>query len=288
MAKGNTGNLLQHFVALQVAQRLVERWNQPVRQIEYIDCYSMAPWEPIEADSSPGFTRLVSALPTKKQRGDFVASVFIKAWGEQGGVAAEPRVYPNTAVLLTAGFPKQAWRMRLHESDLAGEGKRQQLEAWARQCSSELCVEGDWTRSSLIQNAPAPRDRPVFIMLDPYQIVSDSAPFAGKPGYLSERELQYLVEGQALDIVRRPADPQAQPAVITLFSYSDANPAVAGQIVRERFEGWHICEIRTTAYRRQSAAAQFHACWIVSTGLGSPALAAEAQAEWDHWSEAQP
>jgi hypothetical protein len=284
MAKGNTGNLLQHFVALRVAQRLVERWNQPDQQIEYIDCYSMAPWEPIEGDGSEGFRRLVSSLPAKQRHGDFVASVFIETWRQQGGLAAKNRLYPSTAVLLTAGFPDQAWRMRLHENDLAGGGKRQQLEAWARQCGSECWVEGDWTRSSLIQNSPAPRDRPVLVMLDPFQIVSDNARFADQPGYLSERQLEFLVQGQALDIARRPADPQAQPAVITMFSYSDAEPAVAGEIVRKQFEGWQICEVRATAHRRQPTP-RCHACWIVSTGLGSPCLGAEAQAEWDCWSE---
>ena len=47
MAKGNLGNLLQHFVAIHAADALVRNSPEGAKLV-YVDCFSMAPWEEIE------------------------------------------------------------------------------------------------------------------------------------------------------------------------------------------------------------------------------------------------
>lgn len=80
MAKGNIGNLLQHFVALNVAEKVVNYWNKPESPIEYVDCFSMAPWESLDCTQPQGFKRLINTFPTRSDAGDFVANVFINVW----------------------------------------------------------------------------------------------------------------------------------------------------------------------------------------------------------------
>ena len=46
MAKGNTGNLLQHFVAIMVADKIIRQLSDSTA-IEYIDLFAMRPWEEI-------------------------------------------------------------------------------------------------------------------------------------------------------------------------------------------------------------------------------------------------
>ena len=66
MVKGNIGNLMQHFVVLRVAQRMLELWQKPEIPIEYIDCFSMAPWEPIEVNKQ-GFANQIESFASRRR-----------------------------------------------------------------------------------------------------------------------------------------------------------------------------------------------------------------------------
>ncbi len=290
MAMGNIGNLLQHFVALRVAQRLVENWNQANKPIEYIDCYSMAPWEPITGAQPQGFVDLVRRFPAKQEQRDFVGDVFLKAWEDRYSpdevpVHPQQRDYPNTAVLLRAGFPEQAWGMRLHEDDSTEEEKNVALSEWARnQTNGSYQVAGDWTQSTLIRNCPAPTDRPVFLMLDPFQIVTNRNAAANNGGYLPERLLRFLSGQHALSICKQMVNGESKPIVVTLFSYADARPKVADRIVRGQFadEYWQVESVQAGPCQGRNGR-NWHVGWIVSTGLESPLLGQPAQDEWNRW-----
>lgn len=294
MAKGNIGNLLQHFIALRVVQRLVENWNQPDEPIEYIDCYSMAPWELITGGQPQGFVSLVRSFPAMQRQGDFVASVFLQAWQDHyspDAISPQPRQrdYPNTAVLLRYGFPKQAWRMRLHEDDSTEVGKNAALSEWARnQSNGSYAVAGDWTQSRLIRNCAAPSDSPVFVMLDPFQIVDDNNRNAGNGGYLPARLLRDLIGTHALNISQRPVNGEAKPLVVTLFSYANRNPEIADRIIREQFagEGWQVERVQSGPQQGRNGQ-NWHVGWIVSTGVDFPILGSPAQDEWNRWAKAR-
>ena len=290
MAKGNIGNLLQHFIALHCADRLIRAWNQPDMPVEYIDCYSMAPWEEITGNQPQGFVGMVNRFPEKERQGDFVASTFMAAWrshhGEEG-IPEHPRErdYPNTAVLLRIAFPEQTWNMRLHEDNTAGAGKREELEVWANEQSPGECrVQGDWTDSPLVLNCPAPTDRPTFVMLDPFRIALDDGAASDQPGYLPERLLRFLFGSLALDLASRPERNSAAPTVIALFSYSDSSPNVPDQIVRSRFvdNNWHITRVRSGPWRGRGGEC-YHQGWIISTGIVEPVIHPSAQTAWDEW-----
>src|SRR5271157_1699557 len=105
MAKGNVGNLVQHFTALKVADRIVDLWNRPEIPIEVIDCYSMGTWEDMVASQTPQRARFVERCNSfQATRDDFVADVFNKAWATRYGRNVPPTVadrqYPNTPFLL--------------------------------------------------------------------------------------------------------------------------------------------------------------------------------------------
>jgi hypothetical protein len=291
VAKGNIGNLLQHFVALRVAQRLIENWGHPDISIEYIDCYSMAPWEPVTGRQPQGFVDLVRQFPVKRNHGDFVASVFLQAWWDHYYAPSEvpghpqQRNYPNTAVLLRTGFPKQKWNMRLHEDDSTEAGKFDKLSTWAsQQNNGNYEVHNDWTGSPLILNRPVPNDRPALIMLDPFQIVSDRAISAGRGDYLPASRLQFLVGQHALSLQRQAENNRSKPIVLTLFSYSDANPQIADRIVREQFPSdcWHVEWVQSGPWQGRNGR-NWHVGWIVSTVLGESVLRSSAQEEWNRW-----
>ena len=71
MAKGNLGNLLQHFVAIHAADALVRNSPEGAKLV-YVDCFSMAPWEEIEKRNRV-FVNSVNRFDTMARNGDIVA-----------------------------------------------------------------------------------------------------------------------------------------------------------------------------------------------------------------------
>ena len=277
MAKGNIGNLLQHFVALNVAEKVINYWNKPESPIEYVDCFSMAPWESLDCTQPQGFERLINTFPTKRNAGDFVANVFINVWNGKYCINNTPvkvknREYPNTAVLLRTAFPNQNWNMRLH--DIKPENA-QALNDWANlQTLGTYSVNNDWKVSRQIMQ-PAPVDRPVLIMLDPNKICEDNT----KDNNLTQDGLRFLFGSIGLNAALK----RTSPFVVCLFSYSDNAPDVPDGIVRTFFNNkiWNIEHIKTKR-NRTYVGNSYHQAWIVSKNIETPILL-EAQNAWDNW-----
>ena len=284
MAKGNIGNLLQHFVGLRCTQVLVNRWNRPQEPILYVDCYSMAPWEKITGKRSEGFSSLVRTFPTKAQQCDLIAKTMLTAWDRhhRAQLPTNPRSrnYPNTAVLLRTAFPNQKWEVKLHDTNTY---KRKKIRAWAKkQSHGQYAIEGDWSESQLIEHVSA--KRPVFVMLDPYQVVGDPNGGIAKGGYLTKCMIQGLLGPEKISLIERPGI-DAAPAVVAIFSYSDTQPKVSSRTVSSCFNGlgWSIERVKTTQ-QRTGTNMTHHVGWVVSSGLPTPILGKPLQAAWNEWS----
>lgn len=283
MAKGNIGNLLQHFIGLSCANRLVDI--SEGKPLEYIDCYSMAPWEMIDGKSQPAFDKTVQQFAGKAAKGDFIARSFLSAWKCRYGsedVPADPnnRDYPNTAVLLRTAFPQIAWNMRLHDIDSV---KRKNLEEWARQQSpGTYSVAGKWIDSPLILKAPASQDAGVLVMLDPFRIVEDNHSKAEADGFLPQRLLRYLFGSLALNLHTR--DDSAGPCAILLFSYSDDEPNVPDGVIRAIFpqDQWAIERVQTKPFNFRGANS-YHQGWVVTKGSSQQSAPTTLQIAWDEW-----
>jgi hypothetical protein len=148
MAKGNMGNLAQHFVAIHSVNHVVQQWNQPDAAIEYIDCYSMAPWEILKTSATPQRRLFANRCSAFEAATDcLVASVFNQAWRNRFGrnlpIDVSERMYPNTAVLLKTGFPNQRFKMRLHDSK--NENYEQLVRLAYVNGPDEIQVDRDWT-----------------------------------------------------------------------------------------------------------------------------------------------
>lgn len=289
MAEGNIGNLLQHFVALTVAKRVVEAWNRPIAPIEYIDCYSMGPWEPITGKQPQGYVGVVREFVKKSASGDFASAAFLNAWTTRYGTNSIPahpndREYPNTAMLLTTAFPNQRWNMRLHENDLTEAGKQDKLKIWLEgQQFVTGEVNGEWQQSKQILKAAAPTDSPVIVMLDPFRMVPDGSENANKPGYLRSGLLRMLMGEHALKICGDQIVSE-KPHVVLLFSYSDVNPLIPDRVVRSQFSsGWHIQNVRSRPWNLRGKDS-YHQGWVVSRNLNY-SESMDLQSEWDSWSQ---
>lgn len=289
MAVGNIGNMLQHYVALTVAKHVADECAHSNAPVEYIDCYSMAPWETITGKQPQGFVGLVRGFENKSSRGDFVSSVFLKAWNSHYGEDVIPthpndREYPNTAVLLTVAFPHQRWNMRLHENDLTEAGKQAKLKQWLHdQKLATGEVNGDWQMSRQIMKAPVSHDSPVIVMLDPFRIVPDGSENANKPGYLKSGLLRMLMGEHALKICCDKIVSE-KPLVVLLLSYSDVNPLIPDRIVRNQFSsGWHIQNVRSGPWKLRGIDS-YHQCWVVSRNLKF-SESMDLQSAWDSWSQ---
>lgn len=288
MAKGNVGNLLQHFVVLRIAQRLLSLWAKPNEPVEYVDCYSMEPWEIVDDCKTPQqrtFSRVLQLLVTSMDQTDIVAKTFKRAWkseyGDSSSTSALEREYPNSAVLLREGFPDQHWNMRLHE---IRDRARDKLCKWASmQTSGSFEVAGEWDSSSLVVSRPAPIDRPVLVVLDPYQVVPDASPKAGQGGYLLGRHLRYLVGTDCLNF-ESPCERTA-PCVFLVFSYSDQDVDRPHRVVSDAFipNGWKIERV-STGPLPDVGRTKSHQGWVITRGLSDDfILGISLQKIWDEW-----
>lgn len=273
VAKGNVGNLLQHFVAVRAAHTLATFESSVRGPTTYIDCYAMAPWEPIEK-RGPGFPELVGALANASPTSDPVVAAFHAAWRvHPGNLPADPaaRLYPNTAMLLAAGLPQVAWNMRLHDIK---PSVRTQLELWKLSQPWPVAIDSDWKCSPLVRDCPAAG--PALVMLDPLRVVIGKAT---KPGELRVDDLRLLVGPHCLNLKRRVNDPAAAPAIVTLFSYADSDPDVVDREIRTRVPSWHVARLKLRG-RGGRPNMHYQAWWIAShAAIGC----ANLPEEWAAW-----
>jgi hypothetical protein len=284
MAKGNMGNLAQHFVALEVARKVVTMWGQPSIPVEFIDCYSMGTWEAIEQSQTPQ-RRLFDTHCSSFRNGEggFVGGVFHQAWISRHGrrlpTNTADLLYPNTAFLLSTAFPTQRFKMRLHD---VVHDNYQQLIKFARSTGPEFVRIGkDWTQSALIHSNPAPADKPVLVMLDPYRIVPADHDKSNEDGYLNPRLLKYLLglSGLAIAPAKRTA-----PCVVVLCSYSEQHPESTFQLMQEIFiqDGWNFESLLAGPYP-DVGNVKSHVIGVASIGVPVPILGSSLMQKWTEW-----
>jgi len=287
MAKGNTGNLLQHFVALTVAELVVQSWARPEDAIEYVDCFSMAPVEPI--DSAAGDFKERVKLIASGDASDVLSNTLRTFWNENypDGFPTVKKgfLYPNTAAMLVQTF-EQKWNMRLHEVD---DEKRAELAAWVEKNAETVTgsVNGAWRESDTIMKAPVPRDCPVMVMLDPNQVCKDIKELQKKAdsgGYLTVRSLHYIAGEQALNLLSHTS--KDSPKVVLMFSYSENNPSATHHNVEEMVEKINMQMQRITAVDKSRAKPVTHQGWVVYRDL--EALdELNLQEAWEAWRNAE-
>jgi len=287
MARGNIGNLLQHFLALRAADRLLGAIGVPAQTVPsicYIDPFAMAPWEEITGKRSEGFDRMVRSFPALAD--DPVARTMLSAWTRRysshpDGLPAHPREreYPNTAVLLRERYPEVSWDMRLCEVD---PRKRDELDEWARvQAPGVYQVGGDWHDASLLQ--PIDDSTPALVALDPYQFIADDAKNVGRFGYLSPAEVLLLL-GDKLQILERPEAEASAPTAVVLLSFADAEADAVDRRVRSLFDprGWTVDRVRVGPFQGRNGEG-FHQGWLCETPALPRLEPGETQAAWDGW-----
>ena len=123
MAKGNLGNILQHFVAIMAADELLAQTGRFGDSVFYLDAFAMQPWEKLGMLTAGGavaqprkdFSEQYARMPGRAMKQDIVAKAFVQA-GQQNPNKAAKGYYPNTAALLCAAFPTHPWEMDLLRS----------------------------------------------------------------------------------------------------------------------------------------------------------------------------
>jgi hypothetical protein len=277
VAKGNLGNLLQHYVGLRAARRLAER----SAAFEYFDLFAMAPWEPLER-AEAAFVDLLDSFPGRSNDG--VAAAFCSAWSTRYGAAipreVRQREYPNSiALLLEASVPIA--RATLCEID---DQRRRLLAEYMDQRGRDVpcSVHVDWQSAEFEQ----PKG-PSLVMLDPYQVhvtrTEKTAPF----GYISVDDLRAILFGRKLAMRERAREGEAAAAVATVFSFSESDPDSTDRAVRRELEkyGWNVRNVRA---RGVHARDKRKPCWHQGWWCAShPSVAApEAlQGDWDAWAK---
>lgn len=249
MAKGNIGNLLQHFVAVHAMKRLAEASPDGV---QYIDLFAMAPWEPLELKDEQ-FFQIIQALGG---RSDDVASALRNAEIERGVPLTQE--YPNTLVLA-----RQAG-INLISATLCEkkESKRDELRAYLVREMPTLSyhIHNTWSKSLAALVEPA------FVIMDPNRVLPDRGGEV-EDNCISVGHVRSVLGSHQLNILSRPGIPGSLPCVVTIFSYGqyDYQASQVDKNLRELFKdrGWCVQRIaEPTKMRGQRSLAQ--AWWCAS------------------------
>jgi hypothetical protein len=277
MAKGNAGNLLQHFIGLHAARCLNER----AGAFEYLDLFAMAPWEPAER-AEREYVALLDSFAARPN--DPIASVFLKAWAERYAGSDVParsrdREYPNTMTLLLSAKIKLESILLCEHDEGCWRALRTYLDEHAGKIPHQ--VYGSWQRAPL-----GAVSGPALVMLDPYQVhVTRTA--ATKPeGYLTVADVRGILGSTKLDLLGRATDAKGAPVIATLFSFGERNPEATDRALRVELEkyGWRVrtARVQTAATRNRKLEAWHQAWWCASHD--SVAGPEDLQGEWDRWS----
>jgi hypothetical protein len=274
MAKGNTGNFLQHFVALNAMKALAA--SAPAGRFEYVDLFAMEPWEAL-SNPEPGFTGLFDSLPTRES--DPVASVFLAAQRARGAEPAN-REYPSTLVLaLTAGLDLAS--ITACEID---EEKRENLETYLAAHSKGIpyTLHGDFAHASLTKCNGA-----AFVIMDPLQV-----DIVAKPrklnGYMSIPQIRGALGSTRLDVLGRIKRTASEPCITTIFSYGEptANAEETHRALSRELGdkwGWSIDRVvEPTELRVGRKRPALHQAWWCAS---HPSVAApkNLQESWEAW-----
>jgi len=266
MAKGNIGNLLQHFVAVSVAQAVVEAWKNSESPIEYVDCFSMSPWEPIDSAMAE-FNACVWSI-FDGIGNDIVSETFRAAfqdhYGDERPAVAAGFEYPNTAALLRYAFPNQTWNMRLHDVE---PNKREALNDWKAENERfvSASVNGAWNESAELGRR-VPDDRPTLVMMDPNRILLQH-PNRQDPGFdLSPQLVLSILSRHRLNFISNDSEGHLA-RVALLFSYSETSPNPTDRAVQARLAGRGFNVQRITTSDLYLGRPATHQGWVIYRGF---------------------
>ncbi|MFL6263698.1 MAG: hypothetical protein ACJ76Y_28730 [Thermoanaerobaculia bacterium] len=155
--KGNRGNLLQHWVLVELIG-LLRKEAQPLERLCFFDAHAMSPFAVRSANpgqTGPEFDIVAANLPGQR-------SAYEQAWHElsQGRIQ-----YPSSAVFVQHLWPRSLHLVMCEANKLAAND----IAEWQRTLPTKTVVElhrGDW-RSRLNQGLPS--DTSVYLIsFDPY------------------------------------------------------------------------------------------------------------------------
>ena len=87
-----------------------------------------------------------------------------------------------------------------------------------------------------------------------------------------------------LNLLSRPANPTALPAIVLLFSYTETKPDAADRLVAEFFSkygGWHVAPVRVEA--KGGRPNTFHQGWWICSANDERLKGGDLQERWDQW-----
>lgn len=275
MAKGNMGNLLQHYVALHAARAL----DAKAGAFEYVDLFAMAPWEGLER-ATAGFKHAIGTLDARPAE-DRVAAAFRAAWARRYGKEVLPpapkRQYPNTAALLLE-TPVRLAKMAVCEHD---ETRREELQAYLDEHAQETPhdVFGRWEDVRF-----ASRLNALMIMIDAYQVHRKTQATSKKPGYITVDRIRGVLG--ALGLLKRGDDAAATPAVATIFSYGETEPDATHRVLLAELEGkwgWNVTRVQEPDVSPRAAGkTAWHQGWWCASHE-SVRAPEDLQQRWEQW-----
>jgi hypothetical protein len=275
MAKGNMGNLLQHYVALHAARAL----DAQAGAFEYVDLFAMAPWEGLER-ATAGFKRAIATLDARPAD-DLVAATFRAAWARRYGKELLPpapkRQYPNTAALLLEA-PVRLAKMAVCEHE---ETRRAELLAYLDEHAQETPhdVFGRWEEVRFANRANA-----LMIMVDAYQVHRKTQATSKKPGYITVDRIRGALG--ALGLLKRGDDAAATPAVATIFSYGELEPDATHRVLEAELEGkwgWNVTRVQEPDVSPRAAGkTAWHQGWWCASHE-SVRAPDDLQQRWEQW-----
>jgi hypothetical protein len=209
VAKGNNGNLLQHFVESELAAFLTE--SQIEKRLHAVFTHGMAPFErcePLRPDEPGELRALLEALPSLDERWAIESGYpVIQAYKRLGATTDR---YPNSAEVVAAALGgKTALRGEICERD---ESRAEELaRTWG--VSGVNVRTGSWRDAVRHISCPQGQESPWIFTMDPYRFHPREFMDVQDDGDLDQHDLV------ALKPVIAGHFNSAQPGVAVIFSY---------------------------------------------------------------------
>jgi len=185
VAKGNNGNLLQHFVESELAVTLTDGMLE--KRFYTVFTHGMAPFEPCEPlapEEPPELRNLLKALPTLDA-----------SWAEESGIPvlkaykrlqATEEHFPNSAEVVASVLgDKSILRGEICEQKAEFAEQLQQM--W--DMSTVNVRKGSWRDAVRHISAPDGQDAPWIFSMDPYRFKEREFLDIQDDGYLDQHDL---------------------------------------------------------------------------------------------------
>ncbi len=207
MARGNNGNLLQHFTECEIARYLTKEAG--ASDLHVVFTHAMAPCEPFEEERNTPHLALDACLLAAK----------LDESGELGREFAVVEAYRRTEASAD-GYPNSAelvarivgGRKKLHGllCETCAAKRTALAERWSR---ADVCIHpGSWREANL--KAPTELERPWLFTMDPFTFTQRSFSEAVDDGNLDASDL-HSVKDSLSGYLQAP-----QPGALCVFCYS--------------------------------------------------------------------